>query len=95
MDKKQVVKTIRKDVETFAEALKSENWNNAFEVGMSLNQFLKTEEVQALAEADLKDIDIKTLKSELAKYFYINGEFRKCRGALIKKGDKLLATVGS
>lgn len=94
MSKTQVVKTIRKDVETFAEALKAEKWDDAWEAGMSLNSYLKSEEVQELSESDLKGIDMSALKSELAKYFYINGEFRKCRGALLKKGDKLLATIG-
>ena len=52
MSKTQVVKTIRQNVEVFAEALKSENWDEAWESGMLLNQYLKSEEVQELSEAD-------------------------------------------
>lgn len=88
--KQELIKKIKATTAEFGDLLKAENWDDAFEAGRKLNDLLKSEETDNLTKKEMDSLHFDEIKNQLKKYWFINGEFRKCRGALLKKGDKFL-----
>lgn len=92
--KTQIIQRIKTLAGTFAEQTQAEQFSEAWETARELNAFLKSEEVAELEDKDFKDIEIQTLRVELAKFWTVNQHFRQARGALLKKGEKISAAAG-
>ena len=85
-----VLKKIKAVTDAFGEALSTDNWEDAFQNAMQLKDLIKDEALQDLTGREMEQHNIPEIEAELKKYWYFNGEMRKCQGALRKKGQKFI-----
>lgn len=88
--KQAFMKKFRGVVTEFGENLKADKSSEAFEMALKLKDMLKSETMETLTLKEAEQLHLDGVKTELKKYWYINGEVRKWQGALRKKGDKFL-----
>lgn len=87
-DKKQLIKKIKGTSQEFGELLKSNKFEEAFDIANKLNALLKDDQLNDFTGRELAEVGISDMQDELKKYWWANGEMRKYQGILRKRGGR-------
>lgn len=89
---KTFVKKFNTTLNTLGESLKSAKFDEAYDASVTLNDLIKDED-QVASLSDKDKVRVLEVKEILRKYSFLNREFRKYRGSLVKKGDEFLSKL--
>ena len=83
-----LLKQLKGTSQEFGELLKSNKFEEAFDIANKLNALLKDDQLNDFTGRELAEVGISEMQDELKKYWWANGEMRKYQGILRKRGGR-------